>query len=169
LKVIETLNSRDEANVIVFRGGSETDLVDAGATTLQCHSEQLLKMTEENGAILKAFVKEATAGTLLRSVYQNGCCICIQRWMAAVLVGALMWSRMAAARGQLDRWMYARWCEASIHVIQYHNSRDVHLLTHRCLHDVASTATTSDAAVYGARLSTEIRARGCHWFTHLLD
>jgi hypothetical protein len=62
LKVLETLNSRDEANVIVF-GGMDATLVQAGATTMECHSEQLLKMTEENGAILAAFVKGIAAPT----------------------------------------------------------------------------------------------------------
>jgi hypothetical protein len=63
MKVIETLNSRDEANVIIFGGGSDVRMMVAGAATLDCHGEQLLKMTEENGAILQSFVENAEAST----------------------------------------------------------------------------------------------------------
>ena len=59
LKVIGSLASRDKANVIAFTGGSGGDrmqMVQPGAVTLKCHSNQLLRTTEDNKDILFKFI-----------------------------------------------------------------------------------------------------------------
>ena len=66
LKVIDTLASRDVANVIAFTGGSGTDrmqMVQPGASTLACHGQQLLRTTVDNKAILFRFIRGLSAAT----------------------------------------------------------------------------------------------------------